>query len=124
MSNKGFTSFHIAAEIKDTRILATILEASKPDSLKAKTVNGNVPIMGAWSAGNFDNVNLLLEYGSNLWELNKQSLNWFDYIALTGNTELFKWVFDEWKKNVTIPEVQGQNLWVHVAWLGGHYNIP
>ena len=121
MSRKGFTSFHIASEVKDARVLGWLLIAANPDSLHAKSVDGNTPAMGASIAGHIDNLNLLIENGSDLWALNNKGMNWFDHIAFAGHTELFKWVFNEWKKNVAIPDTQNQKLWVHLACFTGQY---
>lgn len=96
-TSNSFTSLHIAAELKDVRILGALIEAAKPETVHAKTSDGITPVMSASAAGHLDNVNLLMEKGADLWELNPLNLNSFDLMAMRGQTDLLKWVIEKWK---------------------------
>jgi len=90
LTSGGFNSVHIASELKDVRILDILLKNSDPELLNLKTGTGISPIMSASAGGNMDNMNLLLEKGSDPWELGPNNYNSFDLIALGGSLDLLK----------------------------------
>lgn len=88
--SKRFSCLHLAAEIKDTRILAKLLEKAPPALLSEKNSEGASPLMSASGSGNLDNINLLIEYGGDLWAQSEVKMNSFDIMAATGQTEALK----------------------------------
>ena len=63
-NGKGETIFHLASEVKDSRILSYII--SKCKSINEKDSSGETPLHRAIRSGNTKNAKLLLEWGADV----------------------------------------------------------
>ena len=63
-NGKGETIFHLASEVKDSRILSYII--SKCKNINEKDATGETPLHRAIRSGNIKNAKLLLEWGADV----------------------------------------------------------
>ena len=62
--SNGETIFHLASEVRDSRILSYII--SKCKSINEKDATGETPLHRAIKSGNTKNAKLLLEWGADV----------------------------------------------------------